>query len=67
MQYSTELYSELEDEVGLSTGYKRCGGVTVARTEDRMTQLRRTAATAEAFGLECELLTPERGARALSR
>ena len=35
-------------------------GVTVARTEDRMTQLRRTAATAEAFDLECELLFDER-------
>ena len=59
VQYSTQLYSELEAEVGLSTGYKRCGGVTVARTEDRMTQLRRTAASADAYGLECTLLTPE--------
>ena len=58
VQYSTELYSALEDEVGLSTGFKRCGGVTVARTEDRMTQLRRTAAAAAAYDLECELLTP---------
>ena len=65
VQYSTELYSELENEVGLSAGFKRCGGVTVARTEDRMTQLRRTAATAEAFDLECELLSPRAGARAL--
>jgi len=59
VQYSTELYAELEAEVGLSTGYKRCGGVTVARTDDRMTQLRRTAASADAYGLECVLLTPE--------
>lgn len=59
VQYSTELYARLESEVGLSAGYKRCGGVTVARTEDRMIQLRRTAATAEAFDLECELLSPE--------
>src|SRR6476646_5576741 len=59
VQYSTELYSRLEQEVGLSTGFKRCGGVTVARTEDRMIQLRRTAATAAAFDLECDLLTPE--------
>ena len=58
VQYSTELYARLEHETGLSAGFKRCGGVTVARTEDRMTQLRRTAATAEAFDLECELLTP---------
>ncbi|KAA1421847.1 FAD-dependent oxidoreductase [Nocardioides humilatus] len=59
VQYSTRLYAELEAEVGLSTGYKRCGGVTVARTEDRMTQLRRTAASADAYGLECTLLTPD--------
>ncbi len=59
VQYSTELYTRLEDEVGLSTGYKQCGGLTVARTEDRMTQLRRTAATAAAFDLECELLSAE--------
>jgi heterotetrameric sarcosine oxidase gamma subunit len=59
VRYSTQLYSELEAEVGLSTGYKRCGGVTVARTQDRMTQLRRTAASADAYGLECSLLTPD--------
>src|SRR5213083_2766216 len=36
VQYSTDLYAELEDEVGLATGFKRCGGLIVARTEDRM-------------------------------
>src|SRR6266404_9941395 len=60
VQYSTELYARLEEETGLSTGFRRCGGVTVARTPDRMTQLRRTAATAEAYELECELISPER-------
>ncbi|MCW2685697.1 MAG: hypothetical protein JWR37_587 [Mycobacterium sp.] len=59
VQYSTQLYAQLEDEVGLSAGYKKCGGVTVARTEDRMIQLRRTAANAAAFDLQCELLTPQ--------
>jgi len=59
VQYSTSLYARLEEEVGLATGWKQCGGVTVARTEDRMTQLRRTAASAEAYGLECELLSPQ--------
>jgi 4-methylaminobutanoate oxidase (formaldehyde-forming) len=58
VQYSAQLYAELEAQTGLSAGYKECGGVTVARTPARMTQLLRTAATAEAFGLECELLTP---------
>ncbi|WP_422748225.1 GcvT family protein [Mycobacterium sp. WMMD1722] len=59
VQYSTQLYADLEAETGLSAGYKQCGGVIVARTEDRMTQLRRTAANAAAFDMECELLTPE--------
>jgi glycine cleavage system aminomethyltransferase T/glycine/D-amino acid oxidase-like deaminating enzyme len=59
VQYSTDLYSRLEDEVGLGTGYKQCGGVTVARTPERMTQLHRTAATAEAYGLACEIITPD--------
>jgi len=60
VQYSAQLYSELEDETGLATGFKRCGGVTVARTQDRMIQLQRTAATAEAYDLECELISPAR-------
>jgi 4-methylaminobutanoate oxidase (formaldehyde-forming) len=59
VQYSTELYAGLEAETGLSTGYRQCGGLIVARTEDRMVQLRRTAATAAAFDLECEMLTPQ--------
>jgi glycine cleavage system aminomethyltransferase T/glycine/D-amino acid oxidase-like deaminating enzyme len=62
VQYSTELYASLEDEVGLSTGFRRCGGVTVARTHDRLVQLQRTAAAAEAFDLECELISPRRAA-----
>ncbi len=60
VQYSTDLYARLEDETGLGTGYKRCGGVTVARTEDRMRQLLRTAATAEAYDLDCEIISAGR-------
>ncbi|MCA0336422.1 MAG: FAD-dependent oxidoreductase [Actinobacteria bacterium] len=59
VRYSTELYGRLEAETGLATGYRVCGGLTVARTEDRMVQLRRTVATAAAYDLECSLLTPE--------
>ncbi|MBK9738333.1 MAG: FAD-dependent oxidoreductase [Actinobacteria bacterium] len=64
VQYSASLYDTLEKETGLGTGWKQCGGVTVARTPDRMVQLLRTAAAAEAFDLECEILTP---AQALDR
>jgi 4-methylaminobutanoate oxidase (formaldehyde-forming) len=60
VQYSAQLYESLEAETGLATGFKRCGGVTVARTPERMIQLERTAATAEAYDLECELISPDR-------
>ena len=59
VQYSSELYAGLEAETGLSTGYRQCGGLIVARTEERMVQLRRTVATAAAFDLEAEMLTPD--------
>jgi 4-methylaminobutanoate oxidase (formaldehyde-forming) len=62
VQYSTQLYERLEAETGLSAGFRRCGGVTVARTQDRLTQLKRTAATAEAYQLECELISPAQAA-----
>ncbi|WP_020142841.1 FAD-dependent oxidoreductase [Terracoccus sp. 273MFTsu3.1] len=59
VQYSTDLYSRLEAETGLGTGYRVCGGLTVARTPERMVALRRTAASAAAYDLDCELLTPD--------
>ena len=62
VQYSAALYQRLEAETGLGTGYKECGGVTVARTPERMVQLLRTAAAAEAYNLECEILTPAQAA-----
>ena len=60
VQYSTGLYARLEAETGLSAGFRRCGGLIVARTPDRLTQLRRTAAVADAYELAAELLTRRR-------
>jgi len=60
VQYSTQLYERLEAETGQSTGFRRCGGVTVARTPERMAALQRTAATAAAYQLDCELISPKR-------
>src|ERR1700680_1277743 len=59
VQYSTELYSRLATDVGPETGCVGCGGVIAARTPERMVQLRRTAAAAAAYGLSCEIITPE--------
>ena len=57
IRYSTELYAGLEEETGQATGWKRCGSLTVARTPDRMTLLRRVAASAKAQGVACEELS----------
>ena len=59
IRYSTELYSKLEAETGLATGWKQCGSLSVARTEERMVLLRRSAAMANAQGVDCEPLTPQ--------
>jgi len=57
IKYSTELYSGLEAETGLATGWKNCGSLAVARTPERMAVLKRTAASARAQGIECEMIT----------
>ncbi|MES0883866.1 GcvT family protein [Roseibium sp. SCP14] len=62
IRYSTHLYSELEAETGLATGWKECGSVTVARSDERMTMLLRTAAAARAQGVEVEVITPAEAA-----
>lgn len=59
IRYSTELYAQLEAETGLATGWMECGSVTVARTDDRMTMLLRTAAAARAQGVEVQVITPQ--------
>jgi glycine cleavage system aminomethyltransferase T/glycine/D-amino acid oxidase-like deaminating enzyme len=56
VRYSTELYSKLEAETGLATGWKQCGSLAVARTADRMVHLKRTAAVAKAYGVTCDVI-----------
>src|SRR3954470_23006077 len=58
-KYTVELYSQLEKETGHSVGWKQVGSLIVAKSEDRMVQLRRTMAMAELFGVEAHLITPE--------
>ena len=56
--YGAELYSRLEEETGLGTSWKNCGSILVARTEDRLTFLKRQLGKARAFGITCEFITP---------
>ena len=63
-KYGIELYSTLEAETGLSTGWKQCGSVNVARTPERFALLKKQVALARSFGVGVELITPhEVGAR----
>jgi sarcosine dehydrogenase len=57
-KYTVELYSQLERETGHSVDWKQVGSLIVAKSEDRMIQLRRTMAMAELFGVEAHLISP---------
>ncbi|NCV17225.1 MAG: FAD-dependent oxidoreductase [Rhodobacterales bacterium] len=53
-----ELYFDLEKETGVSTGFKRVGSISVALTNERMEELKRSAAMARAFGVDVEEISP---------
>lgn len=56
--YATELFPRLEEQTGQGTGYRRTGGYWLARTADRLTELRRIAATGEMMGMDARILSP---------
>ena len=57
-KYSQELYGALEVETGVATGFRRCGSITVALTEERREEIFRQAAMARAFGVDVEEISP---------
>src|SRR5258705_58628 len=64
-RYGIDLYSALEQETGLATGWKQCGSLNVAKTPERLKLIKRQMARARAFGVEFEYLSPaEAGQRA---
>ena len=58
-KYSAELYQSLERETGHPVGWKQVGSLIVGKSADRMTQLQRTCAMAEYFGVESHLIGAE--------
>jgi len=54
--YGIDLYGRLEAETGQATGFKQNGAVTVAQTADRLTELKRHAAMAARFGVDCRVI-----------
>ncbi|CAG9761747.1 unnamed protein product [Ceutorhynchus assimilis] len=55
---SVALYKELESK-GLTTGWKQCGSLNLARTRDRLVTFRRMKAQSAAWKIDCEILTPD--------
>jgi len=58
-KYSAELYAGLEAETGHPTGWKQVGSLIIGKSEQRMVQLRRTAAMAEIMGVEAHMIGAE--------
>ena len=59
-KYTLELYSSLEEETGLSTGYKAVGMIEFASNPSRLEGHRRIDAFARHFGVPMEEITPEK-------
>jgi 4-methylaminobutanoate oxidase (formaldehyde-forming) len=57
-RYSAELYTRLEAETGVATGFRKVGSISAALTAERLEELHRNAAMARAFGVPVEELSP---------
>ena len=51
-RYAVGLYESLEAETGQATGFRRKGSLPIARTDERLTEIRRMAALGDCFGVE---------------
>jgi len=56
--YGAVLYEKLEAETGQATGFRRCGSISVARTPERLIELKRGASMARCFGVDIEVISP---------
>jgi 4-methylaminobutanoate oxidase (formaldehyde-forming) len=61
--YGAVLYETLEAETGQATGFRRSGSISVARTKERLVELKRGASMARCFGVEVEVISPAEAGR----
>lgn len=64
-RYSIELYQSLEAETGFATGWRQCGALWVAQSEERMVHLKRAISQARWFGSEADFITGAQAAEYL--
>ncbi|MEO0484890.1 MAG: FAD-dependent oxidoreductase [Pseudomonadota bacterium] len=58
IQYSVELYSQLEAETGQSVGWIQEGSLSLATNPDRLTLIKRQEALAHAYGIAATSISP---------
>lgn len=58
LRYSVELYGRLEQETGLSTGWKANGSLRLCCSKERRIEFLRQLTMARSFGFEMELVGP---------
>ena len=58
-RYTQELYAELEEETGQSTGLIQCGSVQLATNTEKAEEMRRGCTMARLFGVENREISPE--------
>ena len=58
-QYSVAFYQALEEETGLSVGFRQVSNIRLACTEDRMDEYRYYAGVGKTVGVEINFLTPQ--------
>ncbi|TPE51924.1 GcvT family protein [Amaricoccus solimangrovi] len=57
IQYSVQLYSQLEKETGQSVGWIQKGSLSIATNQDRLTHIRRQEALAHAYGIDARSIS----------
>jgi 4-methylaminobutanoate oxidase (formaldehyde-forming) len=62
-RYGADLYERLEAETGQATGFRRPGSLSLARTAERMHELKRLASMARCFDVEIDVITPAEAGR----
>ena len=57
-RYGAELLPKIEAETGQQTGFKRSGSLPIARTPERLTEIKRLVSLGSYFGIDAHILSP---------
>jgi len=59
IQYSVDLYAQLEEETGQNVGWIQKGSLSIATNQDRLTHIKRQEALAHAYGVRAQSVSAE--------